>query len=110
MKHVLDGCDNFRLVGNVPRIVQFNDDCHSGFYSTDPKAAQNRPLGKWFTLAFRTGLAGLRDLPAIGNCSSPHPLGDSVAVGPGLLFLAISAQYRSALHTMLVAKQASGSG
>ncbi len=45
MKRVFDGCDDFRLVGNVSCIVQFNDDCHSGFYSTDPKAAQNRPLG-----------------------------------------------------------------
>ena len=29
MKHVLDGGGNLRLVGDVPRIVQFNDDCHN---------------------------------------------------------------------------------
>ena len=39
MKHVLDGSDNLRLVGNVPCIVQFNDDCHSGFYSTDRESS-----------------------------------------------------------------------
>lgn len=39
MKHVFDGRDNLGLVGNMPCIVQFNDDGHSGFYSTDPNAA-----------------------------------------------------------------------
>ncbi len=45
MKHVLDGCDNFRLVGNVPRVVQFNDDCHSGFYSTDRESGTEQVAG-----------------------------------------------------------------
>ena len=110
MKDVLDGPDNLRLVGDVPCIVQFNDDWHSGFYSTDPKAAQSLAPWQSFTLIFRTDLVGLRDLPAIGNCSNPLPPGDSVAAGQGSLLRAISAQYRSDPHTTLVAKQVSGSG
>jgi hypothetical protein len=35
MEHVLNGGDNLSLIGNMSGIVQFNDDCHSGFYSTD---------------------------------------------------------------------------
>ena len=73
MEHVLNGGDNLSLICNMPCIVQFNDDCHSGFYSTEREVPQQQAPWQWFTLAFRTGLAGASRSSVDWNLLKPTP-------------------------------------
>jgi len=51
------------------------------------KCHSSRPLGSGSPWHFEQVWLGLRDLPSIGTYLSPLPPGDSVALGPGYVFL-----------------------
>jgi hypothetical protein len=64
MKHVLDERDNLRLVGDVPRIVQLNDNWH-GIHSNERTRATRSGLARQrFILELQTGPIGCPDLLA----------------------------------------------